>query len=316
LKWLKNFWGVLKEAGNDFIDDHCTKLSASLAYYTIFSIGPLLLVVITLVGIFYKKTSATTEVMDTVSQFAGKEVAAQLESVLTHISLQTNTTLFGVIGAVVFVFGATGVFIEIQSSINYIWSIRAKPKSLGLHYLTNRLLSFLFVIGLGLTLICTLALNLLLDLVMDRIYRFKHLQKFLGDSDIEVIKYVNFGVLFVVVTILFSIIYKVLPDAKIYWKDTLVGSAFTALLFLAGKYLISFYLSSSSMISSYGAAASLIILLSWVYYSAIILYFGAQFTKVYAMKWGRGITVYDSAVYIIKREAKELPALKHPIPEN
>src|SRR6185312_11069372 len=119
-----------------------------------------------------------------------------------------------------------------------------------------------------------------------------------------------------IVTFLFATVYKILPDARVHWKDTLVGASFGSVLFLIGKFLIGYYLGSSHLINSYGAAASLIILLSWVYYSAIILYFGAQFTKVYAMRWGRGITVMDRAVYIIKREAKELPDLKHPVPEN
>src|SRR6185312_15168147 len=138
---LSNFYSTLKEASVDFVDDHCTKLSASLAYYTIFSIGPLLLVVITLVGFFYKKTSATTEVFDYVAATAGKPVAAELESLLTNIALERNTTVFGIVGGIIFIFGATSVFTEIQSSINYIWSIKAKPEKSWVKLITDRLLS-------------------------------------------------------------------------------------------------------------------------------------------------------------------------------
>lgn len=311
-----NYFGVLKEAGRDFVNDHCPKLSASLAYYTIFSIGPLLLVIITLLGLFYKRTSVTDQVFVKMGEVVGKSTAETLQSMLNNLSSHHNTTVFGVIGGIVFVFGATGVFTEIQSSINYIWSIKAKPKRSWVKYLTDRLLSFLFVIGMGLLLIVSLLLNLLVDIVAARLERFQRLQHFIGNSEVFLLKGANLTILFVIVTLLFYLIYKVLPDAKIYWKDALMGSSFAAVLFLIGKFLITYYVSSSNLINSYGAAASLIILLSWVYYSAMILYFGAQFTKVYAMKWGKGITVLDTAVYIIKREAKELPNLKHPIPEN
>ena len=313
---LHNFYDVLKEAFNDFVDDHCTKLSASLAYYTIFSIGPLLLVVITLLGLFYKKTAVTSEVFDKVGEFTGKSTAGALESLLNNLGKQQHTTLFGVIGALVFVFGATSVFTEIQSSINYVWSIRAKPKRSWVKYLLDRLLSFVFVIGLGLLLIASLLLNIVMDIFTARIERVTKLKEFLGDSNVLLIKATNQASLFIIVTFFFFFIYKGLPDAKINWKDSIIGSAFTAVLFLIGKFLIGYYVGSSNLINSYGATASMIILLSWVYYSAIILYFGAEFTKVYAMKWGKGITVKDTAVYIIKREAKELPKLKHPVPEN
>jgi membrane protein len=312
----RNIWAILKEAGRDFVDDHCTKLSASLAYYTLFSIGPLLLVVITLLGLFYKRTAATAEVFDQVGDAVGASTAQALENLLNNMHHQHNSTIFGIVGGVVFVFGATSVFTEIQSSINYVWSIKAKPKRSWVKYLTDRLMSFIFVLGLGLLLIVSLLLNVAVDIVAARLEHFVKLQHLVGNSDVLLIKGANLAILYVLVTLLFSIIYKVLPDAKIFWKDALVGALFASLLFLIGKFLITYYVSKSSLINSFGAAASFIILLSWVYYSAMILYFGAEFTKVYAMKWGKGITVLDTAVYIIKREAKELPNLKHPVPEN
>src|SRR2546422_24641 len=139
----RNFFGVLKEAGRDFTNDHCTKLSASLAYYTVFSIGPLLLVIITLLGLFYRRTSVSDRVFEKMGEVVGKSTAETLQSLLNNLSSHHNTTVFGVIGGIVFVFGATGVFTEIQSSINYIWSIKAKPRRSWLKYLTDRLLSFL-----------------------------------------------------------------------------------------------------------------------------------------------------------------------------
>ena len=308
---IVQYFQLIREASSEFLDDNCTKLSASLAYYTIFSIGPLLLVIITVLGFFYKRTDAVTgKLFGELGKLIGQSEAAQLKTMIENISHQNHTTLFGVIGVLVLLFGATGIFSEIQSSINYIWSIKAKPKRSWLKYITDRLLSFSLVIGMGFLLIVTLFINLIMDVLTDR------LQSFMGHSDTLLLKVADLALLFVVVTFLFAVIYKVLPDARIYWKDALAGASFTGVLFLFGKFLITYYLTSSKTFNAYGAAASIILLLSWVYYTAIILYFGAEFTKVYAMKWGRGITVFDTAVYIIKREAKELPNLKHPVQEN
>ena len=304
---FREYFCLLQSAGNEFVDDNATKLSASLAYYTILSIGPLLLVVITILGLFYKKADVTTRIFYQLGEMVGKSGAEQLKSILDNISKQSHTTLFVIIGIVVLIFGATGIFTEIQGSINYIWSIKSKPKKSWLKYLTDRLLSFSLIIGIGFLMLVTLIINVLIDALTGR------LQYHLGFVNVMFAKGINIVLLFAMVAFFFAIIYKVLPDAEIAWKDAFVGSTFTAVLFIAGKFLISFYLGSSASVNTYGAAASIIILLSWIYYSAIILYFGAEFTKVYAMKWGKGITVYETAVYIIKREAKELPDLKHPV---
>lgn len=301
---FREYFALVKSAGSEFSDDNATKLSASLAYYTVFSIGPLLLVVVTLLGVFYKKADVTEKIFNQLSKLLGQSGANQLRSILDSISTQDNTTLFGIIGGVILVFGATGIFTEIQSSINYIWSIKAKPKRGWLKYITDRLISFSLIIGIGFLMLVTLFINILIDMLTNK------LQQFFGDANIFLVKGINLLLLLAVVTFLFAVIYKVLPDAKIAWKDTLAGASFTGVLFVIGKFLIGYYLASSSSIDSYGAAASIIILLSWVYYSSMILYFGAEFTKVYAMKWGKGITVYETAVYIIKREAKELPTKK------
>lgn len=307
---LRDFWETLKEAGNDFLDDHGTKLSASLAYYTILSIGPILLIIITVMSFFYKKSLATNEIFDQIGNAMGKKEAIQLKSILNNFSHQNMGTLFGVIGVIVLIFSATSIFTEIQSSINYIWSIKTKPKRGWLKYITDRLLSFVLIIGMGCLMLASIFINLLIDLLSNRLLHF------LGPANVILLKGANIGLMFVVVIVLFMIIYKVLPDAKVHWKDALVGSSFTAVLFLTGKFLISYYFSFSKSVNAYGAAASIILLLTWVYYSAIILYFGAEFTKVYAMRWGKGITVMDRAVYIIKREATELPKLIHPVQEN
>ncbi len=294
---LRKFLNVFIDAGIEFVDDNATKLSASLAYYTLFSIGPLLLVIITILGFFYTRAYITTQIFDQIQGIIGINATAQLQSVLVNINHQANKTLFGIIGILVFIFGATGIFSEIQGSINYIWSIKAKPKSNWLKYLRDRLLSLVLVIGMGFLMMVTIFINLLIDLLSGRLHHI------LGDADIILLKAANLGLLFLVVTVVFLVIFKILPDARIHWRDALVGSVLTSVLFLIGKFLISYYISYSKSINLYGAATSIIILLSWVYYSSIILYYGATFIEVYAHTYGKGIMVKDNAVHIIKRES-------------
>ena len=294
----RNFWTLLKEAGEEFAEDHATKLSASLAYYTLFSIGPLLLVVVTILGYVTKKTTITAEVFGQVSGIIGQSATTALQGIIANMSKQTNTTLLGIIGILVFIFGATGIFSEIQSSINYIWSVKAKPKRSWLKYITDRLISLVLVIGMGFLMLVTILLNLLIDLLSGRI------EEYFGNAHIALLKWGNFALLFVVITFVFFIIFKVLPDAKIHWKDALVGALFTSVLFLIGKSLIGYYLGLSKGFNAYGAATSLILVLTWVYYSAMILYYGAEFTEVYAKRWGGGMTVSKNAVHIVKHESE------------
>ena len=298
---IKTYFKLLKEAANEFSLDNATKLSASLAYYTIFSIGPLLLVVISLAGIFYGPEDITGRIHAQMSGLVGEGGANTIRDMLASISQQQNKQFFGILGAVILAFGATGVFVEIQSSINYIWSIRAKPKRGWLKFIKDRFLSFSLIVGVGFLLIVSLVISAVVDSLTSR------LASFLGEANLVLAKVTSMALLFAIISFMFSVIYKVLPDAKIAWKDAFVGASFTGVLFLIGKFLIGLYLSKSNF-DTYGAAASIIIILSWVYYSAMILYFGAEFTKVYAMEKGKGIVPYETAVFIVKREAKELPA--------
>jgi membrane protein len=181
-----------------------------------------------------------------------------------------------------------------------MWSIRAKPKRGWVKVLKNRLLSFSIIVSLGFILLISLVISALLDLLSDRmIARFP-------EANVYFFHVINWAIIFVVITGLFATIFKVLPDAHIKWRDAFVGSCFTALLFLAGKYLISLYLTNSTISTTYGAAASMVIILLWVYYSSNILFFGAEFTKVYTLQYGSGITPDETAVFIIKQEAKEI----------
>jgi Predicted membrane protein len=297
ISWFKLF----KETISEFSNDNVVKLSASLAYYTIFSVGPLLLVIISLTGLFFETENVTYQMYAQMRSLVGEEGAKQIISIIDNMRAQNIAAKYSIIGGVILAFGATGIFADIQDSINYIWSIRAKPKKGWLKFITNRLLSFSIIIGIGFLLIVSLLINLLTDAMVGR------LQKLFDTEMVILFQALNIALLFTIITTLFAVIYKVLPDARIKWKDAFIGAGFTGMLFIIGKFLIGYYLGSSEMGNTYGAAASVIIILSWVYYTSIILYFGAEFTKVYAINRGGGIKPYDTAVFIIKREAKELP---------
>ncbi|RYY93997.1 MAG: YihY/virulence factor BrkB family protein, partial [Chitinophagaceae bacterium] len=301
MKKTRTFLSLFHRAGLGFVNDNAFKLSASLSYYTIFALGPLLIIVISLAGIFFGREAAQGRIYGQINGLVGHDAAMQIQDIIRNIQQTQSSTTGAIIGAIILVIGATGVFTEMQDSINYIWSVRAKPKKSWLKFLTNRLLSFSLVVGLGFLLLVSLIVNALLNLLSDRLTRF------IPDFTVHLVNWTNQGIILVVITGLFAVIFKVLPDAIISWKDAFVGALITALLFLLGKFGIGYYLARSHFDITYGAAASIVILLTWVYYSALILYFGAEFTKMYALQAGSGIRPKDTAVFIIKKETREVP---------
>lgn len=294
------FWRIIKQAAIEFVADNGIKFSAALSYYTIFSIGPLLVIIISLVGIFFGAEAVHGKIFEQINGLVGNSAAVQIQEIIQNIEHSQLSTTGAVFGVIVLMVGATGVFTEIQDSINYIWSIKAKPKKGLLKILINRLISFSLIISIGFLLLVSLIVNALVELLHDR------LTAIFDDASVYIFQGINYGILMVVITILFTIIFKVLPDATIKLRDAVRGAVFTAVLFLIGKFLISFYLTYTNIDITYGAAASIILILLWVYYTSIILYFGAEFTKVYALRHGSGIQPDETAVFIIKQEAKEL----------
>lgn len=300
MKKIRKVFTILGDTASAFSNDNAFKLAASLSYYTIFALGPLLIIIISLSAIFYGKQVVEGKLFEQLSNLIGADAALQIQNILANAQHTHATSLGAVIGFVILFIGATGVFTEIQGSINFIWSVRAKPKKGWLKYLLNRLLSFSLVVGLGFVLLVSLIINALLALLSKKLTeRFPHFP-------VGLFNLTNSLIILAVITCLFAVIYKVLPDAIIGWRDAWVGSVFTAGLFLLGKFLIGFYLGKSNLGVTYGAAASIVIILTWVYYSSLILYFGAEFTKVYALHSGEGIKPKQTAVFIIKRETKEI----------
>jgi membrane protein len=240
------------------------------------------------------------KVYQQIKGLVGDGAALQIQDIIQNIEKSQLSTSGAVLGVIVLLVGATGVFTEIQDSINFIWSIKAKPKKGLLKVLMNRLISFSLIISIGFLLLVSLIINALVEVLQDR------LTALFDDASVYIFLAINYGVLLLIIITLFAIIFKVLPDATIRWKDSVIGAVFTTGLFLIGKFLIGFYLSISTIGVTYGAAASIVLILLWVYYTSIILYFGAEFTKVYALRYGAGIEPDKTAVFIIKQEAKEL----------
>lgn len=300
IKFFRKFFHILKDAAKAFSADNAVKLSAALSYYTIFAIGPLLVIVLSLSGIFLGEAAVEGKLYGQIRGLIGNEAAIQVQEIIQNIQQTNNSTIGAIIGAIVLVIGATGIFAEIQDSINYIWSLKAKPKRGLVKLLINRLLSFSLIISLGFLLIVSLVANALMDILNERLTRY------FPDTMVYVIYALNIVLLLAVISLLFAIIFKVLPDGKIKWKDAFIGAFFTSILFLLGKSAIGYYLGNSKLGATYGTAASVVVILTWVYYTSIILYFGAEFTKVYALEYGGGIVPNETAVFIIKQEAKEL----------
>jgi membrane protein len=308
MKFVKKYWGVLRDAFKAFTEDNAIKLSAALSYYTIFSIGPMLVIAMSLAGFVYGKEAVQGKLFGQLRGLLGTEAAAQVQSIIQNIQ-QTESGLLGtIIGGIILLIGATGIFVEIQDSINYIWSLKAKPKRGFVKLLFNRLLSFSLIISVGFLLLVSLVINTAMDVLNEHLFRM------FPDTTVVLFYILNTVILVAVISVLFAIIFKVLPDGKIKWKDAFVGAIFTSILFILGKTAIGFYLGNSSLGVTYGTAAAVIIILTWVYYTSIILYFGAEFTKVYALDYGGGIVPHHTAVFIIKQESKEIQTRrKHPM---
>ncbi|MFN2440323.1 MAG: YihY/virulence factor BrkB family protein [Chitinophagaceae bacterium] len=279
----KGIWEVLKASFKGFVEDKVPKLSASLAYYTVFSLGPLLIMLIYLCSIFLGREAIEGSIYHQIDGFVGRDAADQIQGIIKNVALEGKGGLAFIIGIITLLIGATTVFAEIQDSINSIWGLKAKPKLGIMKLLKDRLLSFGIIGSFSFLLLVSLGVSAIIDALGNK------LKDTFPDVTVVVFYIINLLLTLVVTTGLFAVIFKVLPDAKIKWKDVLGGALATSILFMIGKLLISLYISKSEVGNAYGAAGALVILIVWIYYSAIILYFGAEFTKAYAMKYGAEI---------------------------
>ena len=293
---IKYIWQAIVQSFKSFSEDKIPKLSASLAYTTVFSFGPLLVVIIFLCSIFFGQEAVQGHIYNQMKGFVGPDTALQLQTIIKNASLSGKSTTAAVIGIITLLISATAVFAEIQDSINTIWGFKAKPQKGLWLILRARFLSFSVIISLGFLLLVSLALSSIIEGLSER------LKSFLPDVTVVVFYILNLVISFLVITALFALIFKVLPDAKTKWKDIIPGALASSIFFMIGKFGISFYIGKSKIGSTYGAAGSLVILLLWVYYSAIILYLGAEFAKAWSAHKGSSLQPDDYAVALKKIE--------------
>jgi membrane protein len=303
---IKNIWSISRQSFANFIDNKVLKLSAALAFYTIFSLPAMLIIMISVSDIFYGRAAIEGTLYQQISSFVGTDAALQIQQTISGAALSPSGNFATIVGIVTLLFGATSVFSEIQDSINHIWKLKAKPrKGKGLlKLILNRLLSFSLVISLGFLLLVSLLINGLMDALINRL---THL---FPQLTVIMVYVFNLLVTLGITSLLFGMIFKVLPDARIKWSHVRAGAFTTAILFMAGKFLIGYYLGHSRLSSTYGAAGSVIVMLLWVYYSAMILYFGAVFTHVYAVHTGSRIYPNDYAVWVQEIEVESVNSIQ------
>ncbi len=280
----KGIWTFTKDVFDKFIDDKCPKLGAALSFYTIFSVAPIIVISISVAALIFGKEAASGEVVAQIQGLVGYEGAQVIQTAIKNAQYSNQGALAILTGFVALVIGSTVVFVELQDSLNMIWKVKPRPgRNIFKGLLKDRVQSFAMVLATGFLLLVSLVVSAVISSINNYIsMSFFNVPKFILDTS-------NIVISLIMTFVLFMMIFKVLPDVHISWKHVWVGALVTAVLFVLGKYLIGLYLGTSSLSSTYGAAGSLVVFLLWVYYSAQILFLGAEFTQVYAIKYGEGI---------------------------
>jgi membrane protein len=301
--FFRNAFSLLKQTAVEWMDDKAPQLGAALAYYTVFSLAPLVLVLLALIGVIYRDdpAGAWSRVTEQMGYFLDKSAVQVVTDIAQEASKPGKSTMATIVGIALALFGASGVFGQLQDALNTIWGVKAKPGEGIASFLRARFVSFAMLGGVFFLLLVSLTVEALLK-------GFSHyVQAALpGGLAIAVAVYIVFD--FAVVLMLFAMIFKFLPDAEIQWRDVWIGAVMTAIFFGLGKWALGLYLGSGAASSAYGAASSLITLLLWIYYSSQILLFGAEFTQVYANRAGRRVRPSEHAVPIETTEIEK----RHP----
>ena len=295
-------FSLFKETVREWREDGANRLAAALAYYTTFSLAPILVLIIAIAGLVGGREAAQTQTMAQVEDLLGADGRDFVQGMIESASQPETGLAATFIGAVTLLFGALGVFGELQNSLNTIWEVKPKPAKNWIdgvkRFILRRLLSFTMVLGIGFLLLASLVVSAAVSALGEYIgNRWPMADFWLG--------LINFIVSFVVITFLFAMIFKFLPEIQIAWRDVWLGAAVTSALFSLGKFLIGLYLGRSEVGNTFGAAGSLAILLIWIYYSAQILFFGAEFTQVYANRFGSKIVPDPDMVELTELERAE-----------
>jgi len=292
-------FSLLRQTFQEWLQDKVPQLGAALAYYTVFSLAPLILILLAIVGVVFRDdpAGAWDKLTQQMSYFLDPSAVQVVQEIAQKASQPGKSTLATLIGIALALFGASGVFGQLQDALNTIWGVKAKPGRGIWGFLRARFLSFAMVAGICFLLLVSMALQAMLKIFSE------YVQSVLpGGLAVALTVYLIFD--FGIVVLLFAMIFKFLPDVKIQWRDVWIGAIVTALLFGLGKWLLGLYLGSGAASSAYGAASSLITLLLWVYYSSQILLFGAEFTQVYAARVGRELAPDDYAVRVETKEVR------------
>jgi len=285
----KSLWRVAKATVVQWTEDQPFQLAAALSYYTLFSLAPLLIIVIGVAGFVFGHEAAQARIVETLQGLVGPDSATAVQSIVQNASRKPHAgMLSSVIGIAVLLIGAGGVVGQLQTSLNTIWGVAPKAGEPVWAFLRQRFISFAMVLGIGFLLVVSLAASALLTSFTQFAGTWLGATTFLAHG-------LDLIISFIFVTALFAMIYRFLPDARIEWRDVGVGAALTSLLFTVGKILIGLYLGTSGVTSTYGAAGSLITVLLWVYYSSLIFFLGAEFTQVFASEYGSGVVPAENA---------------------
>ena len=288
---FREIFELFKDTFTNWNKDHAPRLGAALAYYTVFSLGPILIIVIAIAGLVFGERAAQGQLVGQIQGLVGEQGAAFIQTAIESASQPRSSLIATLIGIVTLLLGALGVFAQLQDALNAIWGVTPKPNRGWRGLVGDRLLSFSMIIVVGFLLMVSLVISAALAAFFKYVGGFVPMTAMVAEG-------VNFFVSFAVITLLFALIFKYLPDAQIAWSNVWIGAAITALLFAIGKFVLGFYLGNSAIGSAYGAAGSILVVLVWIYYSAQILFFGAEFTKAYANRYGAGIIPAPNAVRV------------------
>jgi membrane protein len=287
---MRNFFGMLKQTFSEWSEDKAPTLAAALAFYTLFSLAPLLLLIVSILGLVFGQGAAQEQFVGQVRGLVGSSGADAVQTALENADQGSGGILGTIIGIVTLLFGATGIMVQLQNAMNTIWEVKPDPEQSGImHLIKVRVLSLGMLLAIGFLLLVSLLVSTVLSGLGS------YLASILPGAEI-LWHIVNFFISFTVITLLFALMFKYLPDVRIGWRDVWVGAIFTAFLFEIGKYALGLYLGNSAVASTYGAAGSLVVLLLWVFYSAQLFLFGAEFTQVYARQRGAQIEPAEHAV--------------------
>lgn len=291
-------WSVIKNTFGDFLDDDCPALAASLAYYTMFSLAPVLVIILTVCGLVLDPADVRGQIAHEFNSVVGQQGVEQIQEMVGSVDTSPRTTWATVIGILTLIFGASGVMVQLQAALNKVWEVKPDPEAGGIwNFVLKRTMSLAMLLGVAFILLVSLVVSWILKSLGETLVTYLP-----GDTTHWVWVVGHELMLVFVATILFALIFKFLPDAQIRWRDVGMGALITAVLFVGGKFAISLYLANSSVASMYGAAGSLVLILVWVYYSAMILLLGAEFTQQWTRSRGRRIHPENGAIRVEERE--------------